>query len=452
MQRRSNTALFFALTCALLCLPGMSFGDSSTPNIIIILTDDMGYGDISANGNTPIRTPNIDRLAAHGVNFSSFYASANVCTPSRAGLLTGRYAIRSGLAAGVLSAESKGGLPQSEQTIAELAKRAGLQTALIGKWHLGAFPDHHPMKHGWDTFYGTPHSNDMANFALFDGNEQIENPVEQSTLTQRYTSKAMDFIDDNAKRPFLLMLSHNMPHIPLYASKRFRGQSHAGTYGDVIEELDDGVGRIVKQLQGLRLLRNTLIIFTSDNGPFFEGSVANLKGGKGNGWDGGYRVPGVISWPKEIARGRTTDALASHLDILPTLADILQQQPMAETVDGNSLLPLLRGEKQKTKTPFYYFNNEEIIGIRNQHWKLLTHVYYRRSLGAFEKFDDLDGFNGGYDMLFDMRSNGIGGSSEQYSLADRHPKVLEKLKAELHTARKTFKPLMRKEADKTFPE
>ena len=229
-KRRFITALFFAL----LLLPlKLSAVENSSPNVVIVLTDDMGYGDIGANGATLIKTPNIDKLAKSGLNFTNFYASANVCTPSRAGLMTGRYALRMGLAKGVLSAESSGGLPVTEETIAELAQRAGVRTSLIGKWHLGSFPDHHPMNHGWQEFFGTPHSNDMPDFALFSGRKKVEQPVDQSSLTERYTKQATEFISRNAQQPFLLMVSHNMPHIPLYASKPFQGRSAAGTYGDV---------------------------------------------------------------------------------------------------------------------------------------------------------------------------------------------------------------------------
>ena len=420
----------------------------SLPNIVIFLADDMGYGDIGVNGNTIIKTPHIDGLAERGLNFSQFYASANVCTPSRAGLMTGRYAIRSGLAEGVLSANSEQGLPNAEETIAELAQRAGLQTGLIGKWHLGGFPTHHPHRHGWQTFFGVPHSNDMANFALFDGQREVERPVQQSSLTQRYTERAVRFINDNADQPFLLMVSHTMPHIPLYASDPFRGRSDAGLYGDVIEELDASVGSIVQALKARGLLSNTLIVFTSDNGPFFEGSVAGLKGGKGNGWEGGFRVPGVISWPDKISKARRIDSMASNLDLLPTLANILNVEPIAKVIDGKSLLPVFSGAKHGAHKYLYYFNNEGLIGLRDKRWKYLTHVYYRKSLGAFEKFHKLDGFDAGYDMLFAMN----GGGHEQYSLADRKPVTLKRFKKELAKAREKFEALMIQKPDATFPE
>lgn len=450
-KRRLIAALFFVFILLIQGLFAASIASAAVnppPNVIIILTDDMGYGDIGVNGATSIKTPNIDRLAANGLNFSSFYASANVCTPSRAGLMTGRYAIRMGLAKGVLSASSGNGLPSDEETIAELALRAGIATSLIGKWHLGAFPEHHPMNHGWQEFFGTPHSNDMPDFALFSGRKKIEQPVDQSSLTERYTNQAAEFIKRNAQQPFLLMVSHNMPHIPLYASKRFQGQSAAGTYGDVIEELDASVGRIIDALRAQELLENTIILFTSDNGPFFEGSVSGLKGGKGNGWDGGYRVPAVVSWPAKLKHARVVNTISSNLDILPTLADLWAIKPRAKFLDGRSLLAVMNGENKSAHEVLYYFNNEQIIGIRNQNWKLLTHVYYRRSLGAFEKFDQLDGFTGSYDMLFDMS----GVSDEHYSVADRHPTILDQLKSQLQLGRRHFEPLMLQAPDATFPK
>ncbi len=444
-KRRFITALFFAL----LLLPlKLSAVENSSPNVVIVLTDDMGYGDIGANGATLIKTPNIDKLAKSGLNFTNFYASANVCTPSRAGLMTGRYALRMGLAKGVLSAESSGGLPVTEETIGELAQRAGVRTSLIGKWHLGSFPDHHPMNHGWQEFFGTPHSNDMPDFALFSGRKKVEQPVDQSSLTERYTKQATEFISRNAQQPFLLMVSHNMPHIPLYASKHFQGRSAAGTYGDVIEELDASVGRVIDELRTQGILENTLVIFTSDNGPFFEGSVSGLKGGKGNGWDGGYRVPAVVSWPAKLKQARVVNTIASNLDILPTLAAIWEIKPLAKDMDGRSLLGVIGGADQSAHDLLYYFNNEQVIGVRNQRWKLLTHVYYRRSLGAFEKFDQLDGFSGSYDMLFDMSSAG----GEQYSVANQQPAALEKLKSQLMLARQRFAPMMLQAPDATFPK
>lgn len=418
------------------------------PNIIIILADDMGYGDIGVNGATKIKTPHIDAIAKQGVNFRQFYASANICTPSRAGLMTGRYPIRTGLGYNVVTAKDTHGLPELEETIGELSKRADYKTMLIGKWHLGGFPKYLPTRHGFDTFYGVPHSNDMANFSLYRGDELLEHPVEQSTLTRRYTREAVKFIEDNVSAPFLLFVSHTMPHIPLYASEEFSGQSDAGVYGDVVEELDASVGEIVRSLKATGQYDNTIIFITSDNGPFFEGSVAGLRGGKGSVWEGAYRVPLVVGWSDGRLKSGHTDAITMNFDIFATVADILKLVPSAKDIDGKSLLPVLRGQGASVHQYLYFFNNEHIVGIRNQQWKFVTHSYYRKSLGAFEKFGTLDGFQGSYDLLFAASNAG----GEAYSYAERYPGIVEELKSELSKARSYFDSMRTHPPDKTFPQ
>ena len=261
------------------------------PNIVIILTDDMGYADIGAYGSQVIRTPNIDRLAESGLRFTHGYASANVCSPSRAGLMTGRYAIRSGLAHKVVGAEDERRLPMTEETIAELAQRAGYRTAMVGKWHLGNFPRSLPTQHGFDYFLGVPHSNDMPDFALWENSKVIERPVQQAQLTQKYTEAATEFIRADDSTPFLLYVAHTFPHIPLFASPRFAGKSAAGTYGDVVEEIDWSTGELLAALEESGRLENTLIVFSSDNGPFFEGSSGGLRAARGT------LGRGVIAYP-----------------------------------------------------------------------------------------------------------------------------------------------------------
>jgi len=418
------------------------------PNVVIILADDMGYGDVGVNGATRIRTPNIDAIARDGVNFTQFYASGNICTPSRAGLITGRYPIRTQLGYDVITAGDTRGLPRSEETIANIAKRVGYATKMIGKWHLGRLPEYSPLNYGFDEFYGVPHSNDMPNFALFRGNDIIEEPVDQSTLTQRYTEEAIKFIRANSDRPFLIYLAHTMPHIPLYVSPPFAGQSNAGRYGDVVEELDASIGNLVAALKTAGVYDNTIVFFTSDNGPFFEGGVAGLKGGKGSGWEGGFRVPLIVGWPGGGLKPGEREAMAMNIDLLPTVADLLGTSPSAETIDGRSLLPLLRGRDESPHRYLYYFNNEELIGVRTQRWKYLTHAYYRGILGAFEKFGQLDGFHSSYDMLYEVGPPG----GEEYSYADRYPDVVAELKAEIAAARERFEPLRTHPPDESFPE
>ena len=419
-----------------------------TPNIVVILADDLGYGDIGAYGAQRIRTPNIDRLAAGGLRFTQGYSSANVCSPSRAGLMTGRYAIRSGLAWKVVEAESTHGLPQAEETLGELAKRQGYRTLYVGKWHLGNFPEHLPLKHGFDEFFGAPASNDMPNFALYDGDALVEHPVDQATLTRRYAERAVRFIKENSAGPFLLFLAHTFPHIPLYASEEFRGKSGAGLYGDTVEELDWSTGRVLAALEDSGVSENTLVIFTSDNGPFFEGGTGGLRGGKGTSWDGGYRVPLIASWPAVISPGRVTGAMAMNIDVLPTIADLLGLEPAAEVVDGRSLLPVFRGVDESAHEFLYYFNNERVVGVRSQDWKYVTHAYYLGSLGAFEKFDRLPGFSTPYEMLLD--ADGIDG--EAYSYADRLPGVLREHKEALGRARRQFDALRTRDLEETYPQ
>ncbi|WP_347271457.1 sulfatase family protein [Rhizorhabdus histidinilytica] len=423
---------------------------SSHPNIVIILADDMGYGDIGANGATKIRTPNIDALARSGVNFTDFNAAANICSPSRASILTGRYPIRSGVAYDVIKAQDTRALPETEETVAGLAKRAGYRTMLIGKWHLGSFPNHNPLKYGFDRFYGVPYSNDMPDFALYRGNERIEQPVDQTSLTERYTREAIAFVTTNsaAKKPFLLFVSHNMPHIPLAASAPFKGRSAAGLYGDVVEELDASVGRIVEATKKAGVFDNTIFFFTSDNGPFFEGSTAGLKGGKGSGWEGAYRVPLVVSWRGGKFTPGNRSAMTMNFDILPTVAEVINVNPAAALLDGKSLLPILHGSDQSPHEYLYYFNNENVIGVRTQKWKYLTAAYYRGSLTAFEKFDRVDGFSSSYDLLFSEDDKG----GEEYSLADRHPEIVAKFKNILFTARNYFKSFLTHQPDRTYPD
>ena len=417
------------------------------PNIVVILADDLGYGDIGAYGAKRIRTPNIDRLAAGGLRFTQGYSSANVCSPSRAGLMTGRYAIRSGLAFKVVDAESMHGLPEEEETLGELVKRRGYETLYVGKWHLGNFPRFLPQKHGFDGFFGAPASNDMTNFALYDGDVLVEQPVDQTTLTRRYTDRAVRFIADNSAAPFMLFLAHTFPHIPLYASGEFLGKSGAGLYGDTVEELDWSTGRVLAALEENGILDNTLVIFTSDNGPFFEGGTAGLRGGKGTSWDGGYRVPLVASWPAVISPGRVTGAMAMNIDVLPTIAEILGLDSAAAVVDGRSLLPVFSGADESAHDFLYYFNNERVIGVRSQDWKYVTHAYYLGSLGAFEKFDQLPGFAAPYEMLLD--ADGIDG--EAYSYADRFPGILDEHKEALMSARRHFDALRTRDLEATYP-
>jgi len=432
----TGRGLIFAL---LLLFAAQEAAVANQPNIIVILTDDMGYGDLSINGSALIKTPHIDAIASAGINFTSFYASASLCSPSRAGLLTGRYPLRSGTAAGVIVEESETGLPPEETTLAELLGESGYKTAMVGKWHLGNRVPFWPTHQGFEYFFGAQHSNDMLDFALFRNEERIESPVEQSTLTRRYTDEAVKFIRASAGAPFFLYLAHTFPHIPLHVSDEATGKSAAGLYGDVIEELDWSTGEIVATLRELDLLDDTIIVFSSDNGAWWEGSGGPSRGMKAQTWDGAFRVPMLVAWPARIPGGRQTAEPAMNIDILPTLAAAAGVTPAnAEQLDGKNLLPLMSGSSDRSPHDYlYFFTDEELVGVRSGRWKLVTHAYHRRSLAALENVESLNGFDGPYLLLFDMQ----GPAPERYSFARENPDVVRRLHGELIAARKRFDTL-----------
>ena len=438
------------LSIIMMTVVSLAVGADNPPNIVLVVADDLGVGDIGAFGSERIKTPHLDLIAADGMVLSDFYASANICSPSRAGILTGRYPIRSGMAWDVVTAGDTHGLPLNEMTIAEMLQTGGYSTAMVGKWHLGNQFEFWPTRQGFDSFYGVPHSNDMPNFALYRGEQKIEQPVAQATLTRRYTEEAVQFIEANSTRPFFLYMAHTFPHIPLFASKEFVGKSDAGLYGDAVEEIDWSTGQIVKALKKLGLYDNTLILFTSDNGAWWEGSNGSSRGAKGSTWDAGYRVGLVASWPNVIPPGRRSDALSVNIDLLPTIADATNSELSADqNIDGRSLLPLLTDntDEQSPHRYFYYFNNEEIAGIRDERWKLLTRAYYRRHLGALDKFAQLPEFDGAYWLLFDLDDD----RSERYSMAREYPEVVRRLSEEMTRAEKMFRQTATRDRQTTYP-
>ena len=337
----------------LLLLPVALAGHAaaSPPNFVIIFADDLGYGDLACFGAEKIKTPNLDRMAAEGLRFTSFYSCADVCTPSRAGLLTGRYPVRFGMTP-VLFPHSKTGIPAEELTIAELLKGEGYATACVGKWHLGHLPEYLPTQHGFDQYYGIPYSNDMdkGNPPLMRDTEIIENPVDQTTLTRRYTEEAVAFIEKNADKPFFLYMPHTFTHVPLYASDAFLGKSEGGLYGDVVEEIDWSVGEVLKAIKDAGVDENTLVVFTSDNGPWLRfgdhgGSAGPLRDGKGTTFEGGMRMPTIARWPGTIEAGRTDNRIAATLDFLPTFAELAGATvPDARPMDDRSIAGVLRGD------------------------------------------------------------------------------------------------------------
>lgn len=379
----------------------------SKPNVIIIFTDDQGYQDIGVFGSPLISTPHLDQMAKDGVRFTDFYSASPVCSPSRAALLTGCYPTRVGVPR-VLWPNLPGGLSSHEWTIADMLKSQGYATACIGKWHLGDESQYLPMKQGFDSYYGIPFSNDMSanpkakvsenvlfresmtidslrevkwrakKVPLFEQDEIIEYPVNQTTLTKRYTEKAVEFIATNADKPFFLYLAHTMPHIPLYASDDFKGKSRRGLYGDVIEEIDWGVGEVLKTLETLGIAENTLVIYTSDNGPWklengHGGSAAPLRGYKFNTYEGGMRVPMIAQWKGKIPSGSESNALASTIDILPTIAHLTGSEMSDLPMDGKNIWGLLSGEEAispHAEEGFYYYKDTVAEAVRVNDWKL----------------------------------------------------------------------------------
>ena len=398
------------------------------PNVVLILADDLGYGDTGAYGARLIETPHIDRLARDGIRMTDFHASGNVCTPSRAGLLTGRYAVRDGMAVGTVTVDDTHGLPPGTPTIAEVLQRQGYRTALIGKWHLGHHEEaQRPNARGFDLFYGLLHPNDEEQ-PVYRNAKEVPEPLEQSLLTRRFTGEAVRFIDRNADRPFFLYLAHTAPHIPLAASPEFAGSSRAGTYGDVVQELDWSVGELLDAVARSGIAENTVVLFTSDNGPFPEGSTGGLRGGKATAWEGGFRVPFIARWPGRIPEESATGAMAMNIDLFPTVAAMAGfPLPDSLILDGRSILPVLTGaSNQSPHEVLYFFNHDRIAGLRTQDWKIVVRADYRN----VERW--LPGRN--IRLLFDMRID----PTERYSLAAHRPDKWRELEMLLERGQQEF--------------
>lgn len=364
---------------------------AAPPNVVIVFADDLGYGDLSCYGNRAFKTPQLDRMAHEGLRFTDFYSASPGCSPSRAALLTGCYPVRVSVPQ-VLNPDSPTGLNPEEDTIADLLKRRGYATAAVGKWHLGV-KNLMPLAHGFETFFGLPYSNDMwppnggrwPELPLFkdrDVIETIDTLEEQAQLTGRYTAFALDFIRKHRNRPFFLYLAHSMPHVPIAASPRFRGKSGAGLYGDVVQELDDSTGRILAELRRLKLDRRTLVVFTSDNGPWLPygahaGSSGGLREGKGTTFEGGIRVPAIFWMPGTVPGGRISREAAATMDLLPTIVGLTGADRPRLKIDGHDIRPLL-GAEPDAKSPWrwlYAFWPAELQAVRAGDWKL--HVPHR---------------------------------------------------------------------------
>lgn len=339
------------------------------PNVILILADDLGYGDLGCYGSG-IETPNIDRMAAEGARFTQFNSASSVCSPSRASWLTGRYPTRVGIPR-VLSETDTYGLPATETTMAQMLRNAGYATSCIGKWHLGSTPSFLPTARGFDEFYGIPYSTDQGTRPLMRNLDVVEEPATLETLTQNYTAAAVDFIERSKGRPFFLHVGHAFPHLPLAVSARYSGKSLQGLYGDAVQEMDWSVGQIFQALRSTGADANTLVVFSSDHGPWYQGSPGRLRGRKGEVFEGGVRIPFIARYPNFIPAGRVTDAFASSIDFLPTVAALAGSALPPNPMDGLDIRPLLSGQQDSVaRDVFLYFNDIYLQAARFGAWKL----------------------------------------------------------------------------------
>ena len=423
---------------------------SRQPNIVILLTDDQGYGDVKCYGSRQLQTPNLDRLAAEGTRFTDFYAGAAASTPSRAALLTGRYAERVGVP-GVVDDTSENGIKRNEITLAEYLKQNDYATAIIGKWHLGYQPEYLPLRHGFTEFYGLPYSNDMWPYhpapdhaypalPLYDNDRIIEYNPPVNQMTTRLTERAVQFINDHKEEPFFLYLPYTQPHVPLGVSDKFKGKSGNGLYADVIMEIDWSVGEIMKALKVNGLDKNTIVMFTSDNGPWLSygnhgGSAGGLREGKGTTFDGGQRVPFIVRMPGTIPADKTCKQFLSDLDITPTLVNLTRSQmPRMNKFDGQDVWNILTG-KENSHQPFFFVYNGMVEALRDGKWKCVAPHCYR-----IVKTPGKDGLPGkqiakGGNIglaLFDMETD----SKESNNVAAQYPEIAEQMYAKIKVFQK----------------
>ncbi len=424
------------------------------PNFVIIFCDDMGYGDLGCYGHPTIRTPNLDRMAAEGQRWTDFYVGASVCTPSRAALLTGRLPIRSGMCSDtrrVLFPDSARGLPQSEITISEALKPQGYASACVGKWHLGHLPQFLPTNNGFDYYFGLPYSNDMDrvggqgrqafldpkveywNVPLMRNGQIVERPADQNTLTKRYTEEAIRFIERSRNRPFFLYLAHTMVHVPLFVSDEFRGRSLRGLYGDAVEEIDWSVGRVLETLRRERLAENTLVVFTSDNGPWLTfdqhgGSAGLLREGKGCTFEGGMREPCILWWPGTIKPAVIHD-LGATMDLYTTILRLAGTEPPTDrVVDGLDLRPVLFGRGPSPRDTMFYYRGARLYAVRKGPYK--AHFITQSAYGGDKPVE--------HDppLLYHLGHD----PSEKYDIAKDHPEMIEAIRKEVERHRSDLVP------------
>jgi arylsulfatase A len=416
---------------------------SRPPNVIMIYCDDLGYGDLGCYGSK-IPTPNIDRMATEGARFTHFYSGNPVCSPSRAALLTGRYPTRVGVPR-VLFPTSTTGLPDSEVTIAQMLKARNYATMCIGKWHLGHLPPYLPMRRGFDEYFGIPYSNDMSPRPLLHNTETLEEPAKLETLTPRYTEQALRFVQRSKDSPFFLYLAHTYPHIPLGASDRFRGKSPLGLYADVIRELDWSTGEILSSLKSHGLDRNTLVMFSSDNGPWYLGSPGRLRGRKGTTYEGGQRLPFLARFPGRIPPARTCASIGSVLDILPTLSRLCDVPLPRNPIDGIDIWPLIASQKPELeRDALLYFDDVHLQCARWRQWKL--HVA-RYNSAAYSPAPAGGRVNLPLPApeLYDV----VNDPDESYDLAPEHPEIVAELRSRIEKLIQTFPDNIRQDYQQT---
>jgi arylsulfatase A len=414
------------------------------PNVVFILCDDLGFGDLECYGSA-IKTPNLNRMAAEGVRFTNFCSADPVCSPSRAALLTGRYPTRVGVPR-VLFPDDPGGLDLSETTIAQVLKARGYRTMCVGKWHLGRPSQYLPTSRGFDQYFGIPYSNDMTPRVLMRNTEVIENPANLDTLTQRYTQEANQFIRRSQGSPFFLYLPHTYPHIPLGVSERFRGKSSEGLYGDVVEEIDWSVGEVLQTLRETGADQNTIVMFSSDNGPWYQGSPGKLRGRKDSTFEGGVREPFIARWPGRISSGRVSNGLASMMDVFPTVTRLCGGKLPSKPLDGIDIWPLLASEREWiSRAPLLYFNQWNLQCARWMNWKL--HIArYNTAPYVPAPANGVRNYILPRPELYDLNTD----PDESYDVAPARPDVVEKIRAEIDRMIASFpEEVLRAYADET---
>ncbi len=442
------------------------------PNVVIIFMDDMGYGDPNCYGGGPYHTPNLDRMAAQGIRFTHFYAAQAVCSASRAGLLTGCYPNRIGIH-GALWPTAPIALNNEEETIAEILKDQGYRTGMVGKWHLGSRQPFLPLQNGFDEYLGLPYSNDMwpvdydgkpitdtnnsrihyPPLPLIEGNNPIriiKTLDDQAELTSMYTQRACKFIRENKNKPFFLYLAHSMPHVPIAVSPKFRNKSGAGLFGDLMEEIDASVGEVLRTLEEQGISKNTLVIFTSDNGPWLNfgnhaGNTGGLREGKGCSFEGGQRVPCIMRWPAEIPAGVTSNEVASTIDVLPTVAAICGAKLPKKKIDGLNILPLLKREKGANPRDYfvYYYGVNNLEAIRKGKYKLVFPHKGRTYKNNLPGYDGYPGPQPNVDVplaLYDLSLD----PGETLDVKAKFPEVVKELDALADQYRNTLGDDLRK--------